>query len=279
MRPCYICYQKGEESKAVLYLKTYRLALCKKHLKEWVEKRTEETIAKFKLFNRDDEILVAVSGGKDSLALWWVLSNLGYEANGMFVDLGIPKFSEQSKMYCERLAEKIGRELHTVNIYDVTGETVAEVAKRIDKVCALCGKYKRRAMNFLAEKLGYSTVATGHHLLDEAGSLLYNLVNWSTKYLDEFGPKKEKTEKFAAKVKPFASILPQAIKALCDEYEIEYQKEKCPYGATAKTPLYEEFLLKLDDISPGTIHKFYFQGIKNLTGKFRGAKENNDANI
>lgn len=275
MRPCYICDQKGEKSEAVLYLKTYRLALCKKHLKEWVEKRTEETIAKFKLFSRDDKILVAVSGGKDSLALWWVLSNLGYKADGAFVDLEIPDFAGQSKTYCEKIAEKIGKELHTVNIREVTGETIADVAKRVDKVCALCGKYKRQAMNFLAEKLGYSTVATGHHLLDEAGSLLYNLVNWSTKYLVGFGPKKEKTEKFAAKVKPFVNILPQAIKALCNEYKIEYQNKKCPYSVGAKTPFYEEFLLKLDDVSPGLIHQFYFQGIRNLSDRFKLSEDKN----
>ena len=264
MRPCYICDQKGSKVDSVVYLKTYRLALCKNHIKEWIEKRTEETIKKFDLFSRDDRILTAVSGGKDSLALWWILSELGYKADGIFVDLGIPDFSEQSRILCQKAAEKFGKQLHIIDIREVADETIPDVAKRVKKVCALCGRYKRKAMNFLADKMGYPIVATGHHLLDEAGSLLYNLVNWSTKYLVNVGPKKEKTEKFPAKVKPFVNALPLAIKVLCDNYEIEYQKEKCLYSAGAKTPLYEEFLLTLDDLSPGVIHKFYFQGIKYL---------------
>ena len=267
MRPCYVCHQRGIGNESVVYLRTYRLALCGRHLKEWIERRTREAIAEFGLIEPDDRMLVAVSGGKDSLALWWILSEIGYEADGLFIDLGIPGFSERSRALCQRMAERLGRELFVVAVDEFAGETIADVAGRTRKVCALCGKYKRRAMNEFARMHGYTSIATGHHLLDEAGSLLYNLVNWSTKFLKGFGPKKQRTDELPAKIKPFVKVLPQAIKALCEHYGIEYQKERCPYSKGAKTPLYEDFLTELDELSPGLIHRFYFQGLKLIGGE------------
>ena len=41
------------------------------------------------MFTKEDRILVAVSGGKDSLALWDVLRRQGYQADGLYIDLGI----------------------------------------------------------------------------------------------------------------------------------------------------------------------------------------------
>jgi len=276
MRPCYICDQQGSDTKAVIYFKTYRLALCKRHLKEWISKRLGEAIKEFNLIAPDDRLLVAVSGGKDSLALWWLLSESGYDADGLFIDLGIPNFSDRSRAFCEELADKLGKKLIVAPVQEVAGETVADVAERIKKVCALCGKYKRRTMNEVAQKHGYTVIATGHHLLDEAGALLYNLVNWSTKFLVGFGPKKERTDELPAKVKPLVKVLPEAIEALCNHYEIEHQRGRCPYSKGAKTPLYEDFLLKLDDRSPGLIHHFYFHGLKTLGGDVKSRRDEDE---
>jgi hypothetical protein len=51
------------------------------------------------MFTRDDRILMAVSGGKDSLGLWDILTRLGYKADGLYIGLGIDGgfgYSDQS---------------------------------------------------------------------------------------------------------------------------------------------------------------------------------------
>jgi hypothetical protein len=55
-------------SKAVINMPQHRLALCKAHYLEWLPAQTQRDIAKYKMFDKSDHILVAVSGGKDSLA-------------------------------------------------------------------------------------------------------------------------------------------------------------------------------------------------------------------
>ena len=75
--------------KAVINMRQHRLALCKSHYLDWIVNQTERFINKYKMFSHDDRILVAVSGGKDSLALWDVIHRLGYQVDGLYLDLGI----------------------------------------------------------------------------------------------------------------------------------------------------------------------------------------------
>ena len=51
------------------------------------------------MFEPGERVLVAVSGGKDSLALWDLLLELGYEADGLYLGLGIGEYSDESGRY------------------------------------------------------------------------------------------------------------------------------------------------------------------------------------
>ena len=74
---------------AIINMRHHKLALCGEHYEEWVLAQTDRAIDKYKMFTRDDRVLVAVSGGKDSLSLWDVLLRLGYQADGLYIGLGI----------------------------------------------------------------------------------------------------------------------------------------------------------------------------------------------
>ena len=53
------------------------------------------------MFAKEDRILVAVSGGKDSLALWDLLLDMGYRADGLYLGLGIGGYSSRSQVVCQ----------------------------------------------------------------------------------------------------------------------------------------------------------------------------------
>jgi hypothetical protein len=74
---------------AVFNMRQHKLALCEVHYPEWFVAQTQRAIEKYRMFGLDDRVLVAVSGGKDSLALWDVLLKLGYQADALYIDLGI----------------------------------------------------------------------------------------------------------------------------------------------------------------------------------------------
>jgi tRNA(Ile)-lysidine synthase TilS/MesJ len=74
---------------AVINMRHHKLALCAEHYIEWFIQQTEKAIEKYRMFDKNSRVLVAVSGGKDSLSLWDVLLELGYNADGLYIDLGI----------------------------------------------------------------------------------------------------------------------------------------------------------------------------------------------
>ena len=77
------------KEKAAINMRQHKLALCKPHFLEWIPEQTQRFIVKYKMFGREDRVLVAVSGGKDSLSLWDILMRLGYQADGLYIGLGI----------------------------------------------------------------------------------------------------------------------------------------------------------------------------------------------
>ena len=69
------------KTKAVISLPRHNAAFCKGCFTTFVHEQVARAIKSFKMFMPEDRILVAVSGGKDSLALWHILLTLGYRAD------------------------------------------------------------------------------------------------------------------------------------------------------------------------------------------------------
>ena len=156
---------------AVVNMRQHKLALCEAHYLEWLPAQTQRTIEKYHMFTRDDKILVAVSGGKDSLSVWNILLQLGYQADGMTLQLGIDEgihYSDQSHAYIEKFVHDFYPQavLHTIDVKATYGASLPEIAARHDRAgerpCAVCGLIKRHEMNRIAYELGYHVLDLMH---------------------------------------------------------------------------------------------------------------------
>ena len=108
-------------------MRQHKLALCKDHFLEWVPEQAERFIKKYEMFTRSDRVLVAVSGGKDSLSLWDILLRLGHEADGLYIGLGIDGgfgYSDESHRLAAQFAEKQGLKLHVVDVQAEYGQPI-----------------------------------------------------------------------------------------------------------------------------------------------------------
>jgi uncharacterized protein (TIGR00269 family) len=266
---CRICKSKGLDKKAIVFLPHHRLPLCKEHFIEWFERRVEKTIKEFRMFNKEDKILVAVSGGKDSLALWNALTKLGYQADGLYIDLGIGDYSKTSKELTINFANKIGRNLHIVELnkelYPIP--TIDEKTNR--PACSACGVIKRYYMNKYARDLGYSVIATGHNLDDEAGVLFGNTLQWDLKYLSRQYPVLEEEAGFIKKVKPLCKITEKESALYSVFNNIEYIEYECPFSEGASSIEYKLLLNQLEEKHPGTKLKFYSEFLKKIYPIFK----------
>lgn len=265
--PLLQCRHCGE--KAVINMRQHKLALCGPHYVEWVHKQTQRFIEKYHMFTPDERILVSVSGGKDSLALWDVLLALGYRVDGLYIGLGIDggvNYSDESHRFIQDFIAMHGGSLtlHTVDVADVYGAPLPVAARMTnrgrDKPCSLCGLTKRHIMNRVALDHGYDVLATGHNLDDEAAVLFGNTLQWSVEYLSRQGPVMPPSHPgLARKVKPLFRFYEREMAAYAIVRGIEYVYDECPFAEGATSIRYKEMLNELEVESPGIKLQFYLR--------------------
>jgi len=208
-------------------------------------------------------VLVAVSGGKDSLSLWDVLLRLGYRADGLYIDLGIDGYSAASREKVEQFAaQRPNARFIVVDIEAEYGETLPEVARRVrrghSKPCSVCGLVKRHVMNRIAHDGGYDLLATGHNLDDEVAVLFGNVLHWQTGYIARQAPVlPANREGLARKVKPFCRFYERETAAYTLITGIDYIYDECPHAVGATSLRHKGILNQMEEESPGTKLQFY----------------------
>ena len=251
-------------TKAIIGLPRHNAAFCKPCFTGFVHDQVARAIKSERMFGMDDRILVAVSGGKDSLALWEILLRLGYRTDALYVNLGIGEYSQRSHQKAQAFAETIGAAheakllIHTVEQEEGAG--IRELADLIRRpTCSACGTIKRYQFNRAAVEHEYDVMATGHNLDDEAARLLGNVLHWQEEYLGKQGPSlPASVEGFAKKVKPLYRLTEREIAAYAVLNRIDYIVEECPMAKGSKMLLYKDVLNRLEAESPGTKQAFYW---------------------
>lgn len=253
-------------------MRQHKLALCEVHYPEWFVTQTQRAIEKYRMFTPNDRVLVAVSGGKDSLALWDVLLQLGYHADGLYIDLGIGLETDDGAGYSSASREKAEifaaqrpdarPVLRMVDLKAEYGETLPEVARRVrrgrGKPCSVCGLVKRHVMNRVARDGGYDILATGHNLDDEVAVLFGNVLHWQTGYIARQAPVlPASSEGLARKVKPFCRLYERETAAYTLITGINYIYDECPHAVGATSLRYKGILNQMEEKSPGTKLQFY----------------------
>ena len=247
---------------AVINMPQHRLKLCAEHFKEWVLSMVQRTIKRYRMFGPKDRLLVAVSGGKDSLSLWDILIRLGYQTEGLYINLGITheNYSDVSQEYAEAFAAAHDAPLHIVNVRETYGQGIPDLAHtgRGKRMCSVCGLVKRHIMNRIAYEGGYAAIATGHNLDDEVAVLLQNTLHWQGGYLKRQAPVLPSTHpRLARKVKPLCHLYERETAAYALVQGIDFVEQECPYSVNAKTIFYKQILNQLERRSPGTKMQFY----------------------
>ena len=263
------------DQKAAINMAHHKLALCKEHYLEWIPEQTARIIHKYRMFAPQERLLVAVSGGKDSLSLWDILWRLGYQVDGVYLGLGIDEgigYSAESCRLTEKFAAERGLKLQVVDIQQEYGEGVPRMASRTQrghkKPCAVCGMTKRHEMNRIAHEGGYDALVTGHNLDDETATLMSNTMNWIPGYLVRQGPVLEANRPgMIRKTKPLCRFTEREMAAYALLRGIEYIYDECPFAAGTKSIYFKDILNKMEADRPGTKLNYY---ISYLMAKEKG---------
>lgn len=257
---------------AVVDVRRANANFCVEHFRSFCTEQVARAIAEFDMIGPGDRILVAVSGGKDSLAVWDLLGRLGHDVDGLYVGLGIGEYSDTSGEHARAFARERGLVLHEVDLRETYGydiPTGARAARRAP--CSACGTSKRHVFDRAALDGGYDVLVTGHNLDDEAAVLFGNVLRWQTEYLARQMPVLPAREGFPRKVKPLVRLTERDTAAYCIVNGIDYLVDECPMSAGNKHLGYKDALNDIELRSPGSKTDFYFGFLRRAAEHFRDA--------
>jgi uncharacterized protein (TIGR00269 family) len=260
---------------AEVQLRAHNSAFCRPCYLLFFRRQVERAIASEQMFTKEERLLVAVSGGKDSLALWDVLAGLGYDTTGLYLGLGIGAYSSRSHEKAATFAAARGLALRVVELAEegpgLAVPAVAGLTRR--PACSACGTMKRHYFDQVALDGGFDVLVTGHNLDDEAARLMGNVLRWQRDHLARQRPVLPPSHpKFVRKVKPLflSSEYETAVYAfMCG---IDYIVEECPNAAGASQLVYKDTLNRLETVSPGTKQAFVKEFLRTGQPAFASAE-------
>lgn len=253
------------DATAVIEVAWHNSAFCAECFVEHMRSQVRRAVDEHHMLSYRDAVVVAVSGGKDSLALWDLLLDMGYRVDGFYLGLGIGGYSDRSRRACEDFAARRGARLHVRELGEDFGFDVPTASRDERRsTCGVCGLSKRYAFNRVALEEGYDVMATGHNLDDEASQLLGNLLRWQTAFLSRQDVALPGSDdgaggtRMAKKVKPLYRLGERETAAYCLIKGIDYVVEECPLVGGNTVLRYKDALNGIEAHSPGTKAQFLF---------------------
>ena len=146
------------------------------NLESRIAKKVTRAITDYQLVEDGDRIMVGLSGGKDSWALIQILDVLRERAPMDFslvavtVDSGYDGFRHD---LIARTCEARGWEYRIV--HTEIGEVMDDLLDAKATPCSLCARLRRGVLYRLADEVGATKIALGHHLDDFVETLLLNV--------------------------------------------------------------------------------------------------------
>ena len=238
---CSICGDR-----AVASLPYARLVLCGKHFTEYIERKVVRTVRRYKLINNGWRVLVAVSGGKDSSTLLTLLTKLAGDLDfnilATHINLGIPGYSDKCLSTVRKLTELLDVKLLVVDVKEVIGHTIPELAVRLRRpTCSVCGTVKRYMLNAVAVEYRADALALGHNLDDLAVYVLKEFLNQNLGQVPKLGPRTESISDLAVgRVRPLYEVLEKESLIYALVNKVPFLPDECPHVRSDSL----EFILK-----------------------------------
>lgn len=205
-----------------------------------LEFQVMRTIKENNLISKADKVIVAMSGGKDSTTVAYLLKKFGYEPEALHINLHMGKWSDENLANVKKFCQQYKIPLHVFSIKKDLGHTICYIKDVVKsqtnlKQCTICGILRRWLINKKARQLGATKLATGHNLDDEAQTALMNLFKGNLMLGINSGPKVGLFEDkmFVTRIKPLYFCKEEDVRKYSQsmKFPVLYQRCPCVIGA------------------------------------------------
>lgn len=205
--------------------------------------KMRKAIEDYNMINEGDKIAVALSGGKDSIALLYALKNLQLFYPKKFEIIAItvnPGFDGFDTKLLERIASKVNVEL-TIVQSDIK-QIVFDVRKEKNP-CSLCANLRRGILNSTAKENGCNKIALGHNEDDVLETFFLNLLYAGN--ISTFAPVSYMDRSKITLIRPMIYLSEREIRKFIKRQNITVMPKSCPMDGVSKREYMKELIAKL----------------------------------
>ncbi|MGI0056598.1 MAG: ATP-binding protein, partial [Nitrosarchaeum sp.] len=242
--------------------------LCSKCFSNSILRKTAKTISKYNMIQHNELVAVAVSGGKDSLALLNIINQMAtthnFRIKAITIDEGIPGYRNEALEIVQAFCAKLNIQ-HKVfsykELFDLTLDEALDLrGEEKTSSCSICGTLRRRAIDHAAKDIGADVIATGHNLDDTLQTFVINMLSGDTTKIGWMDP--DTSSNTLRKIKPFCEIYESEIVFYAFTNDIPFQTEPCPHMNEGIRTEIREFLNSLEGKHSGVKNNLYQSIIK-----------------
>lgn len=235
----------------------------KRHI-QFVKNKIAKAIMDYKMINSGDKILVAVSGGKDSLVMLETLSTfkqfgkLDFEIEAVHIDVSdVPYQIDTDFLY--KYSNDLGIKIHIEKVE-------ANIENRGKKGhCFVCSRHRRKALFTYAEKHGFQKLALGHHLDDAVETLLINMAYHGN--ISSLPGTLSMFDGIINVIRPLILLTNKDTSEFANIRKYPALKEPCPYEDITKRTTARELIKQMETIHPKARFNF-FNSMKNIDEEY-----------
>ncbi len=228
-----------------------------------MKRQVEKAVRRFQMFTHSDKILLPVSGGKDSIALWDILLKLHFKVHALHVQLGISEYSEKSADITKRFSEEKNAKLTIVNINEEYGFNIPlAVEKTKLPACSICGTTKRYVYNKFAQKENMDVIVTGHNMDDLAAQLRHSSSTWDLEGMLATYPVRPGKQGLIKRAKPLVYLTEKETLTYVITQKLPVFLEECPFSQGAWSIVEKQELNRIENKKPGFKYQYLTQFYK-----------------
>lgn len=250
---------------------------CKAHFIPYLEDKVKKTIKDYKLLSKKEKVVVAVSGGKDSLTVLYLLAKSRYDVEGIAIDEGIAGYRNYTLRDLKIFSEENGIKIKIISVKKEFGNSLDQMTKSKRYVpCTICGVLRRYLLNKYSKK--YDKIVTGHNLDDEAQAIMMNLLRNQPEISARLGPASglRKFKGFTPRVKPLYFCTEKEIMTYAIIKGFQVRFTECPYTRQSFRSKVRDMLNSQEMVAPGTkmnLVTHFLENLKSLKKAFRSLEE------